>query len=303
VPQGGGDMGNNPYDLAVIEVSVEPANPVDEARLASALSILTQRDPSLKIAQDSGLFLLLGSSEHHLDKTINDLHREFQIELRIGAPQVIYRETVTHAATVDYTHKKQRGPAGQYARLKIAIEPGAASKGNAFVNRVAADTIPAEFIPGIRKGIDAALQAGVLLSGFLVVDVRVVVLDGAYHDIDSSPLAFEIAARAALRDALKAAGPVLLEPIMAIAITAPGDCSGLIVGDLRARRAHIASKEPATEAVTITAMVPLATMFGYTENLKSIAGAAATFAMRFDHYAPVPSPDDPTFRPAIGMRA
>jgi elongation factor G len=269
--------------------------------LAAALSSLTQRDPPLKIAQDSGLFLLLGSSEHHLDKTINDLHREFQIELRIGAPQVIYRETVTHAATVDYTHKKQSGPTGQYARLKIAIEPDAAGKGDTFVNRAAAGTIPEEFIPGIRKGIDAALQAGVL--GFLVVDVRVVLLDGAYHDIDSSPLTFEIAARAALRDALKAAGPVLLEPIMAIAITAPDDCSELIVGDLRARRAHIASKEPATEAVTITAMVPLATIFGYTENLKSIAGAAATFAMRFDHYAPVPSPDDPTFRPAIGMRA
>jgi elongation factor G len=296
-------MGNDPHDLAVIEVPVEPANPADEARLAAALSILTQRDPSLKIAQDSGLFLLLGSSEHHLDKTINELHREFQIELRIGAPQVIYRETVTRAATLDYTHKKQTGPAGQFARLKIAIEPDAAGKGNTFVDRATAGTIPEDFISGIRKGIDAALQAGVLLSGFLVVDVRVVLLDGAYHDIDSSPLTFEIAARAAMRDVLTSAGPVLLEPIMATAITAPEDRSRLVVGDLRARRARIASKEPATEAVTITAMVPLATMFGYTANLKSIAGAAATSAMRFDHYAPVPSPDDPMFRPAMGMRA
>jgi elongation factor G len=262
----------------VIAVAVEPSNPSDQPRFEIALSTLLTRDPVLRTTKDaeSGRTKLLGSSELHLDKTIDSLRREFRIELRIGAPQVVYRVTVTSAAIVDYTHKKQTGSSGQFARVKVAVEPNLAGMGNEFTNEIVNGSIPIEYIAGVQTGIESALQFGVL-AGFPVVDVKVALVDGAYHDVDSSLLAFEIAACVALHEALLKSAPVLLEPIMEIEIVTPRDCMTVIIDDLRKRRGRITAQALAANTIVLKATVRLATLFGYANPTLPTGGLEGRF--------------------------
>jgi elongation factor G len=215
------------------------------------------------------------------------MKREFKVEANIGAPQVAYREKITRPVTVDYTHKKQTGGSGQFARVKIIAEPAEPGAGFSFENEIVGGVVPKEYIPGVEKGLESVLGSGVL-AGFPVVDLKVELIDGAYHDVDSSALAFEIAARAALREALQKGGSVLLEPIMKVEVVTPEDYTGSVIGDLNSRRGQIQGQDMRGNANVITAMVPLANMFSYVNNLRSMSQGRATFTMQFDHYEQVP---------------
>jgi elongation factor G len=273
----------------VIEVAVEPKSKADQEKLGIALNRLAQEDPSFRVSVDheSGQTIIKGMGELHLDIIVERMRREFKVEANVGAPQVAFRETVSKRADVDYTHKKQTGGSGQFARVKMTIEPNEAGKGFEFVNQVVGGNVPKEYIPGVQKGVQSVVESGVL-AGFPVLDVKVTLTDGAYHDVDSSVMAFEIASRAAFREGALKAGPKLLEPIMKVEVVTPEDYVGGIIGDLTSRRGQVRGQETRGNASVISAMVPLANMFGYVNNLRSMSQGRAQFTMQFDHYAQAP---------------
>jgi len=273
----------------VIEVAVEPKTKGDQEKLGVALHRLAQEDPSFRVSVDheSGQTIIKGMGELHLDIIVDRMRREFKVEANVGAPQVAYRETVSRRADVDYTHKKQTGGSGQFARVKLVIEPNEQGKGFEFENKVVGGNVPKEYIPGVQKGVKSVVDSGVL-AGFPILDVKVSLIDGAYHDVDSSVMAFEIAARAAFREGAMKAGPKLLEPIMKVEAVTPEEYVGGIIGDLTSRRGQVRGQETRGNAAVISAMVPLANMFGYVNTLRSMSQGRAQFTMQFDHYAQVP---------------
>jgi elongation factor G len=273
----------------VIEIAIEPKSKADQERLGIALSKLANEDPSFRVSTDpeSGQTILKGMGELHLDIKVDILRRTYKVDANIGAPQVAYRETVTKKAEIDYTHKKQTGGSGQFARVKLAIAPGEPGSGFVFEAKVVGGSVPKEYIPGVEKGLKSVLDNGVL-AGFPVIDMSVALIDGAYHEVDSSALAFEIASRAALREVLHKAGPKLLEPIMKVEVVTPEDYVGGVIGDLTGRRGLVQGQEMRGNATVINSMVPLANMFGYVNTLRSMSQGRAQFTMQFDHYAQVP---------------
>jgi len=273
----------------VIEIAVEPKSKADQERMGQALSRLAAEDPSFRVAADpeSGQTVIKGMGELHLEIIVDRMRREFKVDANIGQPQVAYRETIRQAAEVDYTHKKQTGGSGQYARVKFRFEPLPAGSGFVFENAVVGGNVPREFIPGVQKGLDAAMQTGVL-CGFPMTDVKAVLYDGAAHDVDSSVMAFEVATRAAFREGIAKAKPILLEPIMRVEVVTPDEYMGDIIGDLNSRRGSISGMDQRGNARVINAQVPLATMFGYVSTLRSMSQGRAQFTMHFDHYADVP---------------
>jgi elongation factor G len=273
----------------VIEIAIEPKSKADQEKLGVALAKLVAEDPSFRVNTDpeSGQTIIRGMGELHLDIKVDILKRTYKVDANIGAPQVAYRERLSRSATVDYTHKKQTGGHGQFARIKIVAEPNTPGAGFAFENEIVGGSVPREFIPAVEKGLEGQLTAGVI-AGFPVVDLKVALVDGASHDVDSSAMAFEIAARAAMREALQKGGSVLLEPIMKVEVVTPEDYTGSVIGDLNSRRGQILGQDMRGNANVINAMVPLANMFSYVNNLRSMSQGRATFTMQFDHYAEVP---------------
>ncbi|MCF4167142.1 elongation factor G [Zavarzinia compransoris] len=274
----------------VIEISIEPKSKADQEKLGIALSKLAAEDPSFRVSTDneSGQTILKGMGELHLDIKVDILKRTYKVEAAIGAPQVAYRETITKRAEVDYTHKKQTGGTGQFARVKIVFEPQEAGKGRAFESAIVGGSVPKEYIPGVQKGIDSVADNGVI-AGFPMIDFKATLIDGAYHDVDSSVLAFEIAARAAFKEGMEKAGPKLLEPVMKVGVTTPDEYVGSVIGDLNSRRGQIQGTEAAPgNATEINALVPLANMFGYINTLRSMTQGRANYSMVFAHYEPVP---------------
>ncbi len=274
----------------VIEIAIEPKSKADQEKLGVALAKLVAEDPSFRVNTDpeSGQTIIKGMGELHLDIKVDILRRTYKVDANIGAPQVAYREKITRPVTVDYTHKKQTGGSGQFARIKINAEPLPAGTGFVFDSKVVGGAVPKEFIPGVEKGLEFVLGSGVL-AGFPVVDLKVSLIDGAYHEVDSSALAFEIAGRMALREALQKGASVLLEPIMKVEVVTPEDYTGSVIGDLNSRRGQIQGQDMRGNANVINAMVPLANMFSYVNNLRSMSQGRATFTMQFDHYEQVPS--------------
>jgi elongation factor G len=273
----------------VIEVAVEPRTKADQEKMGLALARLAQEDPSFRVTSDeeSGQTVIKGMGELHLEIIVDRLKREFKVDANVGAPQVAYRETISKTAEIDYTHKKQTGGSGQFARVKFILEPLQPGEGYEFVSKVVGGSVPKEYVPGVEKGIKSVLDTGVL-AGFPMLDLKVSLIDGAYHDVDSSVMAFEIASRAAFREACQKAGAVLLEPIMKVEVVTPDDYMGDVIGDLNSRRGQISSTEPRGNATVINAMVPLANMFGYVNNLRSATQGRAQYTMQFDHYSRVP---------------
>jgi elongation factor G len=273
----------------VIEIAIEPKSKADQEKLGVALAKLVAEDPSFRVTTDaeSGQTIIKGMGELHLDIKVDILKRTYKVDANIGAPQVAYREKITRPATVDYTHKKQTGGHGQFARIKIVAAPSEPGAGFEFENEVVGGAVPKEFVPAVEKGLEAMLGAGVL-AGFPVVDVKVDLVDGDSHDVDSSAMAFEICARAAMREALQKGAPVLLEPIMKVEVVTPEEYTGSVIGDLNSRRGQIQGQDMRGNANVITAMVPLANMFSYVNNLRSMSQGRATFTMQFDHYEQVP---------------
>ena len=273
----------------VIEVAVEPKTKADQDKMAAALARLAAEDPSFRITIDSesGQTVIKGMGELHLEIIIDRMRREFKIVADVGPPQVAYRETISRMREVDYTHKKQTGGAGQFARVKIRFEPLSPGSGFQFETKVTGGSVPREFIPGVQKGLMGAKESGVL-TGFPVTDCLAILYDGDSHDVDSSVLAFELAARNAFREGMQGAGPKLLEPIMRVEVVTPDEYMGDIIGDLNSRRGQVNDMDQRGNARVITAMVPLATMFGYVSTLRSMSQGRAQFTMHFDHYAEVP---------------
>jgi elongation factor G len=273
----------------VIEIAVEPKTKADQEKMSQALQRLAAEDPSFRVETDreSGQTIMKGMGELHLDILVDRMKREFKVEANIGAPQVAYRETISRRAEIDYTHKKQTGGSGQFARIKLEIEPTEPGEGYSFESKIVGGVVPKEYIPGVEKGIQSVMDSGPL-AGFPVIDFKVALVDGAYHDVDSSVLAFEIAARQAMRDGLKKAGAKLLEPIMKVEVVTPEEYTGSIIGDLTSRRGQVQGQDTRGNAIAISAMVPLANMFGYINNLRSMSSGRAVFTMQFDHYEPVP---------------
>jgi elongation factor G len=273
----------------VIEIAIEPKSKADQEKLGVALAKLVAEDPSFRVTtdQESGQTIIKGMGELHLDIKVDILKRTYKVDANIGAPQVAYREKITRPATVDYTHKKQTGGHGQYAKIKIVAEPAPPSTGFEFENEVVGGAVPKEFVPAVEKGLEAMLSSGVL-AGFPVVDLKVRLIDGDSHDVDSSSMAFEICARAAMREALQKGAPALLEPIMKVEVVTPEEYTGSVIGDLNSRRGQIQGQDMRGNANVIAAMVPLANMFSYVNNLRSMSQGRATFTMQFDHYAEVP---------------
>jgi len=273
----------------VIEIAVEPKTKADQEKMSQALQRLAAEDPSFRVSVDheSGQTILKGMGELHLDILVDRMKREFKVEANIGAPQVAYRETITKVAEIDYTHKKQTGGSGQFARMTVVFEPGETGSGFIFESEIVGGNIPREYIPGVQKGIEQAKETGIV-AGFPVLDFKVRLIDGAYHDVDSSVMAFEIAAKAAFREAMTKAGAQLLEPMMKVEVVTPEDYMGDIIGDLNSRRGMIQGMEDRGNAKVVTAMVPLASMFGYINTLRSMSQGRAQYTMQFDHYEPVP---------------
>ncbi|MGF6229017.1 elongation factor G [Inquilinus ginsengisoli] len=273
----------------VIEVAVEPKSKADQEKMSTALQRLAQEDPSFRVAVDpeSGQTVIKGMGELHLEILVDRMKREFKVDANVGAPQVAYRETITQRAEIDYTHKKQTGGSGQYARIKLVFEPLPAGSGYQFESSVIGGTVPREYIPGVEKGLNSAKDTGVI-AGFPVIDFKASLIDGAYHDVDSSVLAFEIASRAAFREGIPKARPALLEPIMKVEVVTPEDYMGDVIGDLNSRRGQIQGMDSRGNAQVIAAMVPLANMFGYVNTLRSMSQGRAQYSMHFDHYEQVP---------------
>jgi elongation factor G len=274
----------------VIEIAIEPKSKADQEKLGVALAKLAAEDPSFRVSTDpeSGQTILKGMGELHLDIKVDILKRTYKVDANIGAPQVAYREKLTKRAEIDYTHKKQSGGSGQFARVKLVFEPAEPGSGSTFESKVVGGTVPKEYIPGVEKGVNSVMGSGVL-AGFPVVDVKTTLVDGAYHDVDSSALAFEIAARAAFREGLQKGGSVLLEPIMKVEVVTPEEHTGFVMGDLLSRRGHVQGQDMRANAAVINAMVPLANMFGYVNQLRSGTQGRANFTMQFDHYDQVPA--------------
>ncbi|MEK7245416.1 MAG: elongation factor G, partial [Pseudomonadota bacterium] len=273
----------------VIEVAVEPNTKGDQEKMRVALSRLAAEDPSFRVSSDpeSGQTIIKGMGELHLEIIVDRMKREFKVEANVGAPQVAYRETISRVAEVDYTHRKQSGGSGQYARVKIRFEPLPHGSGYQFENDVVGGNVPREYIPGVQKGLNNAIETGIL-AGFPVTDLKCTLYDGDYHDVDSSSLAFEIASRAAFREGMQKAGPKLLEPVMRVEAVTPDEYMGDIIGDLNSRRGHITGMDQRGNARIVNAQVPLANMFGYVNTLRSMSQGRAQFTMHFDHYAEVP---------------
>ena len=273
----------------VIEVAIEPKSKADQEKLGVALSKLANEDPSFRVStdQESGQTILKGMGELHLDIKVDILRRTYKVEANVGAPQVAYREKIGRAATIDYTHKKQTGGSGQFARVKIEFEPGEPGTGFVFENKIVGGAIPKEFIPGVEKGLTMAKENG-LLAGFPVIDVTARLVDGAYHDVDSNVLTFQIAAQAAFRELKEKGDARLLEPIMKVEVTSPEEYVGSVIGDLNSRRGMIQGQDMRGNATIINAMVPLANMFGYVNTLRSFSQGRASYAMEFSHYEEVP---------------
>jgi len=273
----------------VIEVAVEPKSKADQEKMGVALARLAAEDPSFRVASDpeSGQTVIKGMGELHLEILVDRMKREFKVEANVGAPQVAYRETISKAYECDYTHKKQTGGSGQFARVKIRFEPAEKGEGFVFTNKVVGGSVPKEYVPGVEKGIRSAMDNGVI-AGFPLIDFKATLIDGAYHDVDSSVLAFEIASRAAFREGIAKAGPKLLEPMMRVEVVTPEDYMGDVIGDLNSRRGQVNGMDQRGNARVITAMVPLANMFGYVNTLRSMSQGRAQYSMHFDHYSEVP---------------
>lgn len=273
----------------VIEIAVEPKSKADQEKMGLALQRLAAEDPSFRVETDmeSGQTIMKGMGELHLDILVDRMKREFKVEANIGAPQVAYRETISNEAEIDYTHKKQSGGTGQFARVKMIITPTEPGEGYSFESRIVGGAVPKEYIPGVEKGIKSVMDSGPL-AGFPVIDFKVALIDGAFHDVDSSVLAFEIAARAGMREGLRKAGAKLLEPIMKVEVVTPEEYTGSIIGDLTSRRGMVRGQDSRGNANVIDAFVPLANMFGYINNLRSMSSGRAVFTMLFDHYDAVP---------------
>ena len=273
----------------VIEQAIEPKSKADQEKMALALQKLAAEDPSFRVTTDaeSGQTRIKGMGELHLDIKIDILRRTYKVDVNVGAPQVAYRETLARSTEIDYTHKKQTGGSGQFARVKLRLEPNEPGKGNVFASEIVGGVVPKEFIPGVEKGVQSVWDTGVLI-GFPMVDTKVTLFDGAYHEVDSSAIAFEIAARTAMREGALKAGIKLLEPIMDVEVVTPGDFVGNVIGDLNSRRGQIRSQEMRGNATVIRAFVPLANMFGYVSQLRSMSQGRASYTMQFAHYAEVP---------------
>jgi len=273
----------------VIEIAVEPKTKNDQEKMGVALNRLAQEDPSFRVTTDkeSGQTVIKGMGELHLEIIVDRMKREFKVEANVGAPQVAYRETISRPADIDYTHKKQTGGSGQFARIKLKIEPLQPGGGQQFENEVVGGNVPKEFIPAVEKGVMAVADSGVVF-GFPLIDFKVELYDGAYHDVDSSAMAFEIAARAAMREIVQKAAPRLLEPVMRVEVVTPEDYTGSVMGDLQGRRGQVTGTEKRGNAQVIQAMVPLANMFSYVNTLRSMSQGRAQYTMHFDHYAQVP---------------
>ncbi|NTU77251.1 MAG: elongation factor G, partial [Alphaproteobacteria bacterium] len=275
----------------VIEMAIEPKSKADQDKMTNALLRLVQEDPSFRLAvnHETGQTVIKGMGELHLDIKVDILRRApYNVEVVVGDPQVAYRETITRKATVDYTHKKQSGGSGQFARVIIEFEPLPAGTGYQFESKVVGGSVPKEYIPGVEKGLAGSLENGVI-AGFPTIDFQARLIDGAYHDVDSSALAFEIAARAAFKEGIQKASPVLLEPVMKVEVVTPEAHMGDVIGDLNSRRGQIQGMGQRGNAGVVDAMVPLATMFGYVNRLRSMTQGRALFTMEFDHYEQVPT--------------
>ncbi|MGE0659134.1 MAG: elongation factor G, partial [Reyranellaceae bacterium] len=273
----------------VIELAVEPKSKADQEKMGQALARLAQEDPTFRVTTDpeSGQTVIKGMGELHLEIKVDILKRQYKVECNVGAPQVAYRETISKRAEIDYTHKKQSGGSGQFARVKLVFEPQEPGAGYKFESEIVGGAVPKEFIPGVQKGLESSRDSGVL-AGFPLIDFKATLIDGAYHDVDSSVLAFEIAARAAFREGIPKAAPKLLEPIMKVEVVTPEEYMGDCIGDLNSRRGQIQGMEARGNAQVINAMVPLANMFGYVNTLRSMTQGRAAYTMTFDHYAAVP---------------
>jgi elongation factor G len=274
----------------VIEIAIEPKSKADQEKLGVALAKLAAEDPSFRVStdQESGQTILKGMGELHLDIKVDILKRTYKVDANIGAPQVAFREKITQRVEHGYTHKKQTGGSGQFAQIKIIAEPTPPGTPFEFENEIVGGAVPKEFVPGVEKGLESVLGSGVV-AGFPVVDLKVTLIDGKYHDVDSSALAFEICARQCLKEALQMAKPVLLEPIMKVEVVTPEDYTGSVIGDLNSRRGQIQGQDMRGNANVINAMVPLMNMFGYVNNLRSMSQGRATFTMQFDHYSELPA--------------
>ncbi|MGR3711082.1 MAG: elongation factor G [Alterinioella nitratireducens] len=273
----------------VIEIAVEPKTKADQEKMSQGLARLAAEDPSFRVETDleSGQTIMKGMGELHLDILIDRLKREFKVEANIGAPQVAYRETIGHEIEHTYTHKKQSGGSGQFAEVKMVISPTEPGEGYSFESRIVGGAVPKEYIPGVEKGINSVMDSGPL-AGFPVIDFKVALIDGKFHDVDSSVLAFEIAARMCMREGMRRAGAKLLEPIMKVEVVTPEEYTGGIIGDLTSRRGQVQGQDTRGNAIAIDAFVPLANMFGYINTLRSMSSGRANFTMQFDHYEPVP---------------
>ena len=273
----------------VIEIAIEPKTKADQEKMSQGLQRLAAEDPSFRVEtdQESGQTIMKGMGELHLDILVDRLKREFKVEANIGAPQVAYRETISHQIEHTYTHKTQTGGSGQFAEVKLTISPTQPGEGYSFESKIIGGTVPKEYIPGVEKGIQSVMDSGPL-AGFPVIDFKVALIDGKYHDVDSSVLAFEIAARMCMREGLKKAGAKLLEPIMKVEVVTPEEYTGGVIGDLTSRRGQVQGQDSRGNANVISAFVPLANMFGYINNLRSMSSGRAQFTMIFDHYEPVP---------------
>ena len=277
------------FPAPVIEIAVEPKTKTDQEKLGVALAKLASEDPSFTVSTDheSGQTILKGMGELHLDIKIDILKRTYKVEATIGAPQVAYRESISRKAEIDYTHKKQTGGTGQFARVKLVFEPGEPGTDFVFESAIVGGAVPKEYIPGVEKGLKSAKDNG-LLAGFPVIDVKATLVDGAFHDVDSSVLAFEIASRAAFKELREKGGPKLLEPIMAVEVVTPEEYLGSVIGDLNGRRGMIQGQDMRGNATVVNAFVPLANMFGYVNTLRGMSQGRAQFTMQYDHYEPVP---------------
>ena len=280
---------NMEFPDPVIELAVEPKTKADIEKMGLALSRLAMEDPSFKVSSDpdSGQTIIKGMGELHLDIIVDRLRREFKVDCNVGEPQVAYRETITKSCDIEYTHKKQSGGAGQFAKVKIKFEPMEGYSGFEFENTVVGGNVPKEYIPGVEKGLRTAMDAGVI-AGYPVTGVKCTLYDGAYHEVDSNVMCFEIAARAAFREGMRQADAKLLEPVMKVEVVTPEEYMGDIIGDLNSRRGMVNGMDQRANARVVDAMVPLANMFGYVNTLRSLSQGRAQFTMVFDHYQEVP---------------
>jgi elongation factor G len=277
------------FPAPVIEIAIEPKSKADQEKLGVALGKMVAEDPSFTVFtdQESGQTIMKGMGELHLDIKVDILKRTYKVEANIGAPQVAYRESLGKRAEIDYTHKKQTGGTGQFARIKVVFEPGEPGSGFVFESKIVGGAVPKEFIPGVEKGLESVKDNG-LLAGFPLIDFKATLIDGAYHDVDSSVLAFEIAARAAFKELREKGAPKLLEPIMKVEVLTPDEYLGDVIGDLNSRRGQIQGTDQRGNAQVVTAFVPLANMFGYIGNLRGMSQGRAQFTMQYDHYEAVP---------------